>query len=38
MTFRPKKNQLNFEIKLPQTDDLDIKIDDASLDTLEYNK
>ena len=36
--FRPKKNQLNFEIKLPQTDDLDIKIDDAGLDTLEYNK
>ena len=38
VTFRPKKNLLNFEIKLPQTDDLDIKIDDAGLDTLEYNK
>ena len=25
-------------INLPQTDDLDIKIDDAGLDTLEYNK
>ena len=36
--FRPKKNQLNFEIKVPQTDELDTKIDDADLDTLEYNK
>ena len=38
VTFRPKKNQLNFEIKLPQADDLDTKIDAAGLDTLEYNK
>lgn len=38
VTFRPKKNTLNFELKLSQTDQLDTKIDDASLDTLEYNK
>lgn len=38
VTFRPKKNQLNFEIKLPETDELDAKIDEADLDTLEYNK
>lgn len=38
VAFRPKKNQLNFELKLPQTDDVDSKIDDAGLDTLEYNK
>ena len=36
--FRPKKNQLNFEFKLPQTDELDAKIDEADLNTLEYNK
>lgn len=36
--FRPKKNALNFQLKLPQTDDLDTKIDEAGLDTLEYNK
>lgn len=36
--FRPKKNQLNFELKLPQTAELDEKIEQAGLDTLEYNK
>ncbi|MCH9054102.1 MAG: hypothetical protein IIA72_24155 [Proteobacteria bacterium] len=36
--FKPKKNRLNFELKLPHTDDLDAKIDEADLDTLEYNK
>ena len=38
VTFRPKKNTLNFELKLSQTNHLDSKIDDAGLDTLEYNK
>jgi len=38
VSFRPKKNQLNFEIKLPQASELDKKIDEAELDTLEYNK
>lgn len=38
VTFRPKKNQLNFELKLPQSDDLDAKIEEAGLETLEYNK
>ena len=36
--FRPKKNTLNFELKLSQSNHLDSKIDDAGLDTLEYNK
>ncbi|MCY4254645.1 MAG: hypothetical protein OXE51_00730 [Gammaproteobacteria bacterium] len=36
--FRPKKTRINFEIKLPQTDQIDATIDDAGLDTLEYNK
>ena len=38
VTFRPKKNTLNFELKLSQTNQIDSKIDDAGLDTLEYNK
>ena len=36
--FRPKKNQLTFEVRLPQSDELDEKIDQAGLDTLEYAK
>lgn len=38
VTFRPKKNQLNLELKLPETDDLDAKIESAGIETLEYNK
>jgi hypothetical protein len=38
VTFRPKKNHLNFELKLPQTAELDAKIEDSGLDALEYNK
>ena len=36
--FRPKKTRLGFQIKLPQSDDLDARIDNAGLDTLEYDK
>ena len=38
VTFKPKKNQLNLELKLPQSDELDGKIEEAGLETLEYNK
>lgn len=38
ITFRPKKNQINYEIKLPQSDEIDAKIDSSGLETLEYNK
>lgn len=38
VSFRPKKNHINFELKLPQTDELDAKIDDAGIETLEYSK
>ena len=38
ITFRPRKNQLHFEIKMPQSDELDGKIEEAGLETLEYNK
>lgn len=38
VSFRPKKNQVTFELKLPQLDELDSKIEQAGLETLEYNK
>ena len=38
LTFRPKKSHLNLELKLPRSDDIDAKIDEADIDTLEYNK
>ena len=38
VTFAPKKNQLNFDLKLPQSDELDAKIEQAGIETLEYNK
>ncbi len=36
--LRPRKNVLNFELKLPQSVELDEKIEKAGLETLEYNK
>jgi predicted transport protein len=38
VTFRPKKVQLDFELKLQQSDELDVKIEQAGIETLEYNK
>jgi hypothetical protein len=38
VTFRLKKNQMTLEIKLPQSDELDAKIEQAGLETLEYSK
>jgi hypothetical protein len=38
VTFRPRKNELQFEPKLPQSDELDHKIEDTGLETLEYSK
>ena len=35
--FRPKKTQLDLELHLPQSDGLDKKIEEAGLDTLEYD-
>jgi hypothetical protein len=37
VTFRPKKNQINLEVKIPETDETDAKIDAAGIETLEYN-
>ncbi len=36
--FRPKKGHINFELKMPQSDDIKALIDGSGLDTLEYNK
>lgn len=38
VAFRPKKNQLTFELKLPESDEMDAKIEEAGLETLEYGK
>ena len=38
VSFKPRKNLLNFDLKLPQSDELDTIIEKAGLDTLEYNK
>ena len=38
VSFRPKKNHTIFELGLPQTAELDNKVDEAGLDTLEYDK
>jgi len=36
--LRPKKHALDLEVKVPQSDELDAKIEKAGLETLEYNK
>ncbi len=38
IVFKPKKKHLNCEISLREGDDLDARIDDAGLDTLEYDR
>lgn len=35
--FKPKRSTVTLEIKLPQTTDVDAKIEEAELDALEYN-
>ena len=37
VAFRPKKSHVNFEVKLPRTDEIDRILDDAGVETLEYN-
>jgi predicted transport protein len=37
VAFRPKKNHINVEIKLPKSDELDARIEAASIETLGYN-
>ena len=35
--FRPRKSTINLEINLPQSDDIDKKIDEFGLESLEYS-
>jgi len=37
VTFRPKKSFVLFEPKLPRTDEVDVLLEDAGVDALEYN-
>ena len=37
MLFRPKRSTVNLELLLPQTSDVDAKIEQAGLDALEYS-
>jgi len=36
MVSRPRKSTLNLELKIPRTDEIDKKIEDAGLETLDY--
>jgi len=38
IAFKPRKKKMNLSIKLPRTDEIDSKIDEAGIDTLEYNR
>jgi hypothetical protein len=37
VSFRPHKTNINIDLKLPRTDEIDKKIETAGLDTLEYS-
>lgn len=36
--FKPQKNLLKLELALPQTDDLDAKVEEAGFDAMDYDK
>ena len=36
--FRPRKNLLRLDLKLPETDDLNTKIENSGIETLDYDK
>jgi hypothetical protein len=38
VTFRPRKNRIHLELKLPLTEEVTSLIENAGLETLEYNK
>ncbi len=38
VTFRPKKRYIHLEVKIPETEEIDAKIENADLETLEYSK
>ncbi len=38
VSFRPKKNHLRLELRLPKTDELDAKLEESGLDTMDYDR
>jgi predicted transport protein len=38
VSFRPKKNHMNLDLKLPRSEEVDARIEAGGLETLEYNK
>lgn len=38
VAMRPKRNQINLEIKIPRNEEIDNKIESAEFDALEYNQ
>lgn len=38
IAFKPRKTKLNLEIKLSQTEDIDNRLEQAGIETLEYSK
>lgn len=38
VAFRPKKDLIHLEVKIPETEETDSKIDAAGIETLEFNK
>jgi hypothetical protein len=36
--FRPRKNAVNLEVKIPRSDELDAKIDEAGIEALGYSR
>jgi len=37
VTLRPKKNNLRLEVRLPRTDELDTKLENSTLDAMDYD-
>jgi hypothetical protein len=35
--FRPRKSAINLEVKLPRSDDVDHKIEEAGIESLDYD-
>ena len=38
VSFRPKKSYVNFELKLPRSEETDARIETSGLEALEYNR
>jgi hypothetical protein len=38
LTFRPRRNSVVMDVKIPQSEEVDAKLVEAGLETLEYSK